>query len=155
MSSPALEAVDLSKTIESGERSLTILDGIELSLNMGDTLSIVGTSGSGKSTLLALLAGLDTPTRGRLALLGREMSALDEDARAAWRSGQVGFVFQSFQLLSGLSALDNVTLPLELIGTDLGEARDTAEEASASRNVRQRPLPTPPSPTAPAAGSSP
>ncbi|MES1930879.1 ABC transporter [Salinisphaera dokdonensis CL-ES53] len=127
MSSPALEAVDLSKTIASGERSLTILDGIGLSLNTGDSLSIVGTSGSGKSTLLALLAGLDVPTRGRLSLLGRDLTTLDEDARAAWRTGQVGFVFQSFQLLSGLSALDNVTLPLELAGTDLAEARETAQ----------------------------
>ena len=126
MSSPALEAVDLSKTIASGERALTILDGIGLSLNTGDSLSIVGTSGSGKSTLIALLAGLDVPTRGTLKLLGRDLTALDEDARAAWRTGQVGFVFQSFQLLAGLSALDNVTLPLELAGTDLAEARDTA-----------------------------
>lgn len=126
MSSPALEAVDLSKTIASGERALTILDGIGLSLNTGDSLSIVGTSGSGKSTLLALLAGLDVPTRGTLKLLGRDLTTLDEDARAAWRTGQVGFVFQSFQLLAGLSALDNVTLPLELAGTDLAEARDTA-----------------------------
>ncbi|MAS10250.1 ABC transporter ATP-binding protein [Salinisphaera sp.] len=127
MSSPALEAVDLSKTIASGERALTILDGIGLSLNTGDSLSIVGTSGSGKSTLLALLAGLDVPTRGTLKLLGRDLTTLDEDARAAWRTGQVGFVFQSFQLLAGLSALDNVTLPLELAGTDLAEARDTAQ----------------------------
>ena len=126
MSSPALEAVDLSKTIASGERALTILDSIGLSLNTGDSLSIVGTSGSGKSTLLALLAGLDVPTRGTLKLLGRDLTTLDEDARAAWRTGQVGFVFQSFQLLAGLSALDNVTLPLELAGTDLAEARDTA-----------------------------
>ena len=143
MSSPALEAVDLSKTIESGERVLTILDGIELSLNTGDTLSIVGTSGSGKSTLLALLAGLDTPSRGKLSLLGREMSNLDEDARAAWRSGQVGFVFQSFQLLSGLSALDNVTLPLELTGADLGEARDTAhrllEQVGLAHRIKHTP----------------
>ncbi len=127
MSSPALEAVDLSKTIASGERALTILDGIGLSLNTGDSLSIVGTSGSGKSTLLALLAGLDVPTRGTLKLLGRDLTTLDEDARAAWRTGQVGFVFQSFQLLAGLSALDNATLPLELAGTDLAEARDTAQ----------------------------
>jgi putative ABC transport system ATP-binding protein len=126
MSSPALEAVDLSKTIASGERSLTILDGIGLSLNTGDSLSIVGTSGSGKSTLLALLAGLDVPTHGTLSLLGRDLTTLDEDARAAWRTGQVGFVFQSFQLLAGLSALDNVTLPLELAGTGLAEARNTA-----------------------------
>jgi len=128
MSSPVLEARDLSKTIASGERSLTVLDGIELSLNAGDSLSIVGTSGSGKSTLLALLAGLDLPTRGQLSLLGRQLGDLDEDARAAWRAGRVGFVFQSFQLLAGLSALDNVTLPLELAGVDLREARASASD---------------------------
>jgi Predicted ABC-type transport system involved in lysophospholipase L1 biosynthesis, ATPase component len=128
MSSPVLEARDLSKTIASGERSLIVLDGIELSLNAGDSLSIVGTSGSGKSTLLALLAGLDLPTRGQLSLLGRDLGDLDEDARAAWRAGRVGFVFQSFQLLAGLSALDNVTLPLELAGVDLREARASASD---------------------------
>ena len=138
MSSPALEAVDLSKTIASGERALTILDGIGLSLNTGDSLSIVGTSGSGKSTLLALLAGLDVPTRGTLKLLGRDLTTLDEDARAAWRTGQVGFVFQSFQLLAGLSALDNVTLPLELAGTDLAEARDTAQALLAQVGLADR-----------------
>ena len=138
MSSPALEAVDLSKTIASGERALTILDGIGLSLNTGDSLSIVGTSGSGKSTLLALLAGLDVPTRGTLKLLGRDLTTLDEDARAAWRTGQVGFVFQSFQLLVGLSALDNVTLPLELAGTDLAEARDTAHALLAQVGLADR-----------------
>jgi len=138
MSSPALEAVDLSKTIASGERALTILDGIGLSLNTGDSLSIVGTSGSGKSTLLALLAGLDVPTRGTLKLLGRDLTTLDEDARAAWRTGQVGFVFQSFQLLAGLSALDNVTLPLELAGTDLAEARDTAHALLAQVGLADR-----------------
>lgn len=128
MSSPALEARGVSKTIASGERSLTVLDGIELSLNAGDSLSIVGTSGSGKSTLLALLAGLDLPTRGQISLLGHDLTTLDEDARAAWRAGRVGFVFQSFQLLSGLSALDNVTLPLELAGVDLREARRSAAD---------------------------
>ncbi|MBO9468600.1 ATP-binding cassette domain-containing protein [Endozoicomonas sp. G2_2] len=138
MSSPALEAVDLSKTIASGERALTILDSIGLSLNTGDSLSIVGTSGSGKSTLLALLAGLDVPTRGTLKLLGRDLTTLDEDARAAWRTGQVGFVFQSFQLLAGLSALDNVTLPLELAGTDLAEARDIAHALLAQVGLADR-----------------
>ena len=124
--------------IASGERALTILDGIGLSLNTGDSLSIVGTSGSGKSTLLALLAGLDVPTRGTLKLLGRDLTTLDEDARAAWRTGQVGFVFQSFQLLAGLSALDNVTLPLELAGTDLAEARDTAQALLAQVGLADR-----------------
>ena len=106
MASPALVARGVAKTVASGERTLTILDDIELTLTGGDTLSIVGTSGSGKSTLLALLAGLDAPSRGRIELLGRDLTELDEDARAAWRAARVGFVFQSFQLLAGLSALD-------------------------------------------------
>ncbi|ROO30263.1 ABC transporter [Salinisphaera orenii YIM 95161] len=118
----------VAKTVASGERTLTILDDIELTLTGGDTLSIVGTSGSGKSTLLALLAGLDAPSRGRIELLGRDLTELDEDARAAWRAARVGFVFQSFQLLAGLSALDNVILPLELAGTDLTTARATARD---------------------------
>ncbi|WP_123630010.1 ABC transporter ATP-binding protein [Salinisphaera orenii] len=128
MASPALVARGVAKTVASGERTLTILDDIELTLTGGDTLSIVGTSGSGKSTLLALLAGLDAPSRGRIELLGRDLTELDEDARAAWRAARVGFVFQSFQLLAGLSALDNVILPLELAGTDLTTARATARD---------------------------
>lgn len=128
MTSPALVARGVAKTVASGERTLTILHDIELTLNTGDTLSIVGTSGSGKSTLLALLAGLDGPSRGRIELLGRDLTDLDEDARAAWRATRVGFVFQSFQLLAGLSALDNVILPLELAGTALTTARATARD---------------------------
>lgn len=112
----------------SGEHRLTILDDIELALAAGDSLSIVGTSGSGKSTLLALLAGLDVPSRGHVELLGANLAALDEDERAAWRAARVGFVFQSFQLLAGLSALDNVLLPLELAGADLDAGRTTARE---------------------------
>ncbi|GAB3676808.1 ABC transporter ATP-binding protein [Salinisphaera aquimarina] len=127
MSSPALKTVDLAKTVASGDDRLSILDSVELQLNAGDSLSIVGTSGSGKSTLLALLAGLDLPTRGHVELLGRNLGTLDEDERAAWRAARVGFVFQSFQLLAGLSALDNVILPLELAGVTLAEARDRAD----------------------------
>jgi len=128
MSSPAVKAVNLAKTVISGDTRLSILDNVELELNAGDSLSIVGTSGSGKSTLLALLAGLDLPSAGHVELLGRNLAEMDEDERAAWRAARVGFVFQSFQLLAGLSALDNVILPLELAGVALREARTTAGE---------------------------
>jgi len=128
MSSPAVKAVNLAKTVISGDTRLSILDNVELELNAGDSLSIVGTSGSGKSTLLALLAGLDLPSAGHVELLGRNLAEMNEDERAAWRAARVGFVFQSFQLLAGLSALDNVILPLELAGVALREARTTAGE---------------------------
>jgi len=128
MSSPAVKAVNLAKTVVSGDTRLSILDNVELELNAGDSLSIVGTSGSGKSTLLALLAGLDLPSAGHVELLGRNLADMDEDQRAAWRASRVGFVFQSFQLLAGLSALDNVILPLELAGVALAEARTTARD---------------------------
>ncbi len=124
--SQAIVARDVNKTVASGERSLTILDELDLTLDAGDSLSVVGTSGSGKSTLLALLAGLDNPSGGAIELLGQPMAELDEDGRAAWRAGRVGFVFQSFQLLAGLSAVDNVVLPLELAGVAHDEARQRA-----------------------------
>lgn len=101
-------------TLPSGE--LTILDGIGFSIAKGDTVAIVGASGSGKSTLLSLLAGLDSPSAGTVALDGETISALDEDGRARVRGEKVGFVFQSFQLLPSLTALENVMLPLELRG---------------------------------------
>ena len=109
-----LEAQNLTKQVTSPEGPLTILDDVSLSLAAGETCAIVGASGSGKSTLIGLLAGLDTPTRGRVWLGGAELTALDEDGRAALRAGRVGFVFQSFQLLPSLTALENVMLPLEL-----------------------------------------
>ncbi|MGB0721223.1 MAG: ABC transporter ATP-binding protein [Gammaproteobacteria bacterium] len=106
---------------------LTILESVNLSVHAGESVAIVGPSGAGKSTLLGLLAGLEEPTEGRITLLGTELSGLSEDARAALRAGQVGFVFQSFQLLPGLTALENVLLPLELAGS--GDARDRARSA--------------------------
>lgn len=87
---------------------LDILSAIDMQVNAGEAVAILGPSGSGKSTLLGLLAGLDQPTQGRVSLLGRDLGELDEDARAALRAGRVGFVFQSFQLLPGMSALENV-----------------------------------------------
>ncbi len=113
-SSALLRADALTKQVSSPEGTLTILDRVSLSVARGETLAITGPSGSGKSTLLALLAGLDAPTSGRVFLDGVELSALDEDGRAEARARGVGFVFQSFHLLPGLTALENVMLPLEL-----------------------------------------
>ncbi|HUY84227.1 MAG TPA: ATP-binding cassette domain-containing protein, partial [Steroidobacteraceae bacterium] len=110
----ALEARGLTKTVASPEGPLTILADVDLRVRAGETLAIVGPSGAGKSTLLALLAGLDTPTDGRVAIAGIDLGALDEDGRAAVRGRRIGFVFQSFHLLPSLTALENVMLPLEL-----------------------------------------
>ena len=95
-------------------RVLDILSAIDMQVNAGEAVAILGPSGSGKSTLLGLLAGLDQPTQGEVSLLGHQLSTLDEDARAALRAGRVGFVFQSFQLLPGMTALENVALPLQI-----------------------------------------
>ncbi|GEK52243.1 ABC transporter ATP-binding protein [Vreelandella venusta] len=111
---PVLHAEKLSKQVKSGERSLTILHDLSLSVAAGESVAILGKSGAGKSTLLGLLAGLDTPSDGELMLFGQPLSRMDEDGRAALRAGRVGFVFQNFQLLPTLSALENVLLPLEL-----------------------------------------
>ncbi|GAB3242946.1 ABC transporter ATP-binding protein [Chitinimonas naiadis] len=122
---PILVAQGLSKQVGFDHETLTILDQVSFSLPAGSTLAIVGASGSGKSTLLGLLAGLDTPSHGSVELAGQTLAALDEDGRARLRARQVGFVFQSFQLLPALTALDNVALPLELSGQP--DARRTAQ----------------------------
>lgn len=111
-----LSADHLSKQVNSPEGTLTILDDVSLAIGSGESVAIVGASGAGKSTLLALLAGLDVPTSGRVQLNGAELTALDEDGRAAIRAQHVGFVFQSFHLVPSLTALENVMLPLELAG---------------------------------------
>ena len=109
-----LSARGIGKTVKSGDSDLVILREIDLAVDPGEALAVVGTSGSGKSTLLAILAGLDTPTAGEVHIDGRDLFALDEDQRAELRGRSVGFVFQSFQLLPALTALENVMLPLEL-----------------------------------------
>ena len=106
----------LGKTVDNGGLPLTILQDISFSVMSGESVAIVGASGSGKSTLLGLLAGLDVPTTGEIRLDGLSLAALDEDARAVQRGKLLGFVFQSFQLLPSLNALENVMLPLELAG---------------------------------------
>ena len=109
-----LEARNVSKTVASPEGPLTILADVSLAVRTGETLAIVGASGAGKSTLLALLAGLDSPSTGRVLIAGVDLTALDEDGRAALRGRHVGFVFQSFHLIPSLTAVENVMLPLEL-----------------------------------------
>ncbi|RPI47338.1 MAG: ABC transporter ATP-binding protein [Betaproteobacteria bacterium] len=121
---PIVEAVGLVKQVISDGRALNIVDDVSLSVFPGESVAIVGVSGSGKSTLLGLLAGLDTPTSGKVVLDGQELSTLTEDGRAAVRARVLGFVFQSFQLLPALTAIENVMLPLELAGAP--DARRTA-----------------------------
>ncbi|WP_269629727.1 ABC transporter ATP-binding protein [Pelomonas sp. BJYL3] len=125
MSVSILEVEHLGKTVRDATGELTILHDISFTLQARESVAIVGASGSGKSTLLALLAGLDTPSHGTVRLQGQDLYALDEDARAALRAAHVGFVFQNFQLLSNLTALENVMLPLELRGDR--EARAQAQ----------------------------
>jgi putative ABC transport system ATP-binding protein len=107
-----LSAEQVSKSVYTGQAPLQILSDISISVKAGDTVSILGASGSGKSTLLSLLAGLDTPTTGKITLLSQEISSLDEEQRTKVRAGQVGFIFQSFHLLPHLNALENVMLPI-------------------------------------------
>jgi putative ABC transport system ATP-binding protein len=116
MTIDALQALGLTKIVQDATGILTILDDINLTVAAGETVAITGSSGSGKSTLLGLLAGLDVPTRGTVKVFGDDLFALDEDGRARLRARQIGFVFQSFQLLPHLNALENVLLPLELAG---------------------------------------
>ena len=123
MAQPLLRAAKLTKIVTSGEAPLTILDDVGFSIDSGDAVAVVGASGSGKTTLLGLLAGLDHPTSGDVWLDGNALSGLDEDARAALRQRLLGFVFQSFQLLPALTALENVMLPQELAGASDAEAR--------------------------------
>lgn len=124
MSQPVIRARGLDKVVPTAEGQLTILEGIDLEINAGESVAVVGASGSGKTTLLGILAGLDLPTRGTVTLVGHEITALDEEQRALVRGEHVGFVFQTFQLLASLTALENVMLPAELRGD--ADAREQA-----------------------------
>ena len=121
-----MRAIKLSKMVPNGADTLAILQDIDLEVMPGEAVGILGASGSGKSTLLGLLAGLDTPSAGRVELDGRDLFSLDEDGRAELRARLLGFVFQSFHLLSALNALENVMLPLELAGDGAAARRAVA-----------------------------
>lgn len=136
-----MQAENLGKQVSSPEGLLTILSDINFSIHKGETLAVTGVSGSGKSTLLGLLAGLDTPTQGRVILDGTDLGTLDEDGRARMRNHRVGFVFQSFQLLPSLTALENVMLPLELSGATEpeNEARERLVEVGLGERLHHYP----------------
>ena len=131
-----LEARQVSKTVASPEGPLTILADVSLKVPTGEALAIVGASGAGKSTLLALLAGLDSPSTGRVLIAGVDLTELDEDGRAAIRGRYVGFVFQSFHLIPSLTAIENVMLPLELASRS--DARPAAAQALAQVGLTPR-----------------
>jgi putative ABC transport system ATP-binding protein len=133
---PILETRALTKTYGRAGSTLTVLRDVDLSLARGDTLAIVGPSGSGKTTLLGLCAGLDSPSSGTVALAGHDLGPLDEDARARVRNDHVGFIFQNFQLLSTLTALENVLVPLELRGH--GADRKQAEQLLSKVGLGER-----------------
>ena len=120
-----IETRDLVKSVDTSEGDLTILRGVSLKFESGEAVAIVGASGSGKSTLLGLMAGLDSSTSGEIILDGHELSSLDEEERAVLRGQLVGFVFQSFQLLPSLTALENVMLPIELKGDSAAKEKAT------------------------------
>ena len=136
-----LTARGIGKTVKSGTSDLVILREIDLAVTHGEAVAVVGASGSGKSTLLAILAGLDTPSVGTVELDGTDLTALDEDARARLRAMNVGFVFQSFQLLPSLTALENVMLPLELSNDGAAEelARQTLTRVGLAERLHHYP----------------
>jgi len=133
---PQIECVALGKSLPSGSRTLVVLEGIDLEIERGELVAILGPSGSGKSTLLGLMAGLDRPTTGSIRLDGRRLEDASEDELALLRRESVGFVFQSFQLLPNLTACENVLLPLELTG--FRDARARTEEVLAEVGLTER-----------------
>ena len=136
MTAPRIQLRGLTRRLPSGGRPLTIVDRIDLSIAPGEFVTILGPSGSGKSTLLALMAGLDRPSEGEVVLDGRAVQGLSEDELALLRRRTIGFVFQSFQLLGNLTALENVLLPLELAGAS--DPRPRAEELLATVGLSER-----------------
>jgi putative ABC transport system ATP-binding protein len=137
MQSPyAVEALSLSKSVVSNDTTIPILTDLNLAVAKGERLAIIGSSGSGKSTLLGLLAGLDTTSSGKVLIAGQDIGQMDEDGRAAVRAQHMGFVFQSFQLLGSLTALENVMLPLQLAGRRDAQAVAVAALASVGLAAR-------------------
>lgn len=136
MSTPRVACSGLTKVLRSGSQDLVVLEDVDLSVAPAESVAILGPSGSGKSTLLGLLAGLDQPTRGTVSIDGELLTGLNEDQLARRRRGKLGFVFQSFQLLPNLTALENVRVPLELIGFE--GARKRSEELLASVGLAER-----------------
>ena len=136
MNQAILRAQNVSKRVRTADHELTILDDVSLDVTTGQSLAIIGPSGAGKSTLLGLLAGLDTPTNGNIWLGSKEITGMDEEGRAKVRADMVGFVFQTFQLLSSLTALENVSLPMELTGQS--DARDRAKDFLNKVGLSQR-----------------
>jgi len=136
MNGAVIDVAALGKVVPSGDGTLSILHEISFAVTAGEAVAIVGASGSGKSTLLGLMAGLDLPSSGTVHLGGQDLAALDEDARAELRGRLLGFVFQSFQLLPALTALENTMLPLELAGRS--DARATAEAMLARVGLGER-----------------
>jgi putative ABC transport system ATP-binding protein len=141
MSQVVLQAENLTKIYRSGENELVVLDNISFSVEQGNSISIIGPSGSGKTTLLGLSAGLDLPSSGTVSLMGFKLNAMDEDDRAYTRNQYVGFVFQNFQLLSTLTALENVMVPLELRGERnvLPKAKDLLNRVGLSQRLHHYP----------------
>ncbi|GLO63631.1 ABC transporter ATP-binding protein [Vibrio sp. MACH09] len=141
MPSPIIKASSLAKVVSTNQEHLTILDDVNLEINQGETVAIVGSSGAGKSTLMTLLAGLDTPTSGEVYLLGKSISSLNDEQRAAIRSDSVGFVFQSFLLIPSLTAIENVTLPCLLKGDkeDVERAKELLESVGLSHRIDHLP----------------
>lgn len=137
-STPVLQAMGVGKTVQTSDGPLAILQDIHFAIQAGESVAIVGASGSGKSTLLGLMAGLDQATSGSIDLMAQNLGQLDEDGRAKLRGQFVGFVFQSFQLVPHLNALENVMLPLEIRGTPLTEARELAADCLARVGLSQR-----------------